>query len=189
MDGRQPRVESLCQSDKRVRIGGQSAAQCLEQSNPDGQLDEHGAKTAQRIYACLAIELHRLLGGAPPVVGVAFLYLAYAGLQGAHGAHLAGLLQGEGQGHQAYEDSEDNDGQPELIEEHEIQQREAIDHRVDDEEAEYVSYKSHRPALRCRVQRPELLQGISREPQGPYRAIFFAQEELPAHAHQRGFDP
>ena len=86
------------------------------------------------------------------VACIPFLYLTHTGLKGAHGPHLPRLLQSKRQRGQTHKDREDNDGQPELIEKHVVQQRKAIDHRVDDEEIEYAFYESHRLALRRRVQ-------------------------------------
>ena len=136
MDRGEPGVKPLAQPYQRVRLGGKSLPQGLKQANPDRKLDQHRPQAAQWVHSALAVQLHRLLGNPRPIIAVPLLDSLHPRLKGAHGPHLPGLLQGQRQRGQPDQHGEGDDGEPELIEEDPVQQRQAVDHGVNNQNVE-----------------------------------------------------
>ncbi len=112
----QPYIQVSRQPDEAFGIGWNGLDDGLIQTNPYGELYEHGAKAAKRIDAVLAIEPHRLLRGLLPVVLVSFLNLLHEGLKRAHGLDLPALLYGQRDKREPHQQCKGNDGYAEVEE-------------------------------------------------------------------------
>ena len=120
-------------ADQAFRSRGQRLQDASVQANPDGELDEHRAEAAQRVYTVFTVEPHRLLRLAPPVLAVFGLNLLHLGLQRGHRFELSALLHRQRDHDRADHQGEDDNGKPEVAEEDVVQQQKAVDHRVDDD--------------------------------------------------------
>ena len=127
------------EADQAFWSRGQRLQDALVQADPDGELDEHRAEAAQRVYAVFTVEPHRLLRLALPVIAVFGLNLLHLGLQRGHRFELAALLHRQRDHDRAYHQREDDNGQSEVAEEDAVQQQKAVDHRLDEDQVPDVN--------------------------------------------------
>ena len=132
MNLRQPVVQVPRQPYEAFWIGRHGLEYRLIQAYPDGELDEHGAETAERVDALLPVEFHSLLGGALTVALVALLNFLHLRLERAHRLYLAALLDRERHERQPYQQRKGDDGYAEVEEQVGVQHHQPVYHGLDD---------------------------------------------------------
>ena len=113
------------------RLGKEGLDEDPEQADKDWQLHHQGAEAADGADAGLPVELHGFLGYPCPVAAVPVLNFLHARLQFAHAAHLANLLQGQGQGYQPYQNGKGDYRQPHVVEADNVQHHQGVEHGAD----------------------------------------------------------
>ena len=128
-----PRIQLVGQVDQVLRVVEQGLNQHPEKADENRHLHNERAEAADGINAAFPVQLHRFLGYALPVAGIAFLDLPHPGLKAGHGAHLAQLPHRQRNRHHAHQHGEKDDGQSHLGEAQDVQHQEGVEHRPDDD--------------------------------------------------------
>ena len=126
-----PRIELLRKTHQVFRLGKQGLDEDAEKANKDGKLNHQRAQAPHRAHTRFPVQPHGLLGYPGPVPAVPLLDFPHPGLQFAHPAHLPDLLQGEGKGHQPYQNGKGYDGQSHVVEAQNVQHHQGVEHGTD----------------------------------------------------------
>ncbi len=118
--------------------GWQSLNDCLEQTNPDWELDEKRPEATYGIDAVSLIDLHRGARELLSIVLVLFLQLLELRLELGHLQHLSALAHRERYEHNTHNQREEDDSDAEVQEGDAIQQNQAVYHRLDDSQVPNV---------------------------------------------------
>ena len=141
--------------------------EALVKADPDGELDEHRPQAPQGVHAVLLVHAHGLLGEALPVLGVFGLKLLELGLEPGHGLELAALLHRQRDHYRAHDQGEDDDAEPKAVEEDAIQQHQAVDHGLDNDQVPDVADYFHWLDATPNFRKIPFIPSDSRPCQGP----------------------
>lgn len=113
--------------------GGQEGGDGDIQADPDRELDHHRPQAANGVDPHLLVQLHGLLGDPGPILAIPGLNGLQPRLEVRHFLGRADLLQCQGQGCQAHQDGEDDDGDTEVPPHEGVQHHQAVLHGVEDD--------------------------------------------------------